>query len=156
SPGVTLDQTYTGAALSGSTTTVGSIKTTVGRTADATGRTTTLSVDGGASISYAYDDAGRVTTAGAMTITRDPKTGWISTKKLGSLTESFSYNQFGEQVGITVVGASGPVAAIAEQRDHLGRVVSSTIAAGSTHHTTTYAYDAAGRLVAETYDGAKT
>ncbi len=91
-----------------------------------------------------------------MTITRDPSTGWITTKKLGALTESFSYNQFGEQVGITVTGPSGPVAAIVEQRDHLGRIVSRTTTTGSTHHTVTYTYDAADRVAAETDDGAKT
>ena len=45
-----------------------------------------------------------------MTIMRDPTTGWITTKKLGSLTESFSYNQFGEPTAITVTGPAGAVA----------------------------------------------
>ncbi len=39
SPGVTLNQTYAGSALSGASTTIGPVKTAVGRTADDRGRT---------------------------------------------------------------------------------------------------------------------
>jgi RHS repeat-associated protein len=156
SPGVTLAQAYTGPALTSVTTTVGAQKNEITRTVDGFGRTTGIAINGGTPIGYAYDDAGRLTTAGAMTITRDPATGWISAKKLGSVTESFRYNQFGEPVEITVTGPSGTVATIGEQRDALGRVVARTTKAGSASRTTTYGYDAAGRLVAETTGGVRT
>ena len=64
--------------------------------------------------------------------------------------------QFGEPIATTVTGPSGTVAGIAEERDHLGRVTSRTTTTGSTHHTTTYRYDAAGRLAGETTDGKAT
>jgi RHS repeat-associated protein len=155
-PGSRLSQNYTGSALTGTATTIGPVTTQVSRTVDDLGRTTALSINGGASITYGYDSAGNVTTAGAMTIVRDPTTGWITGKKLGALSESLGYNQFGEPTSITVSGPSGTVATITETRDHLGRVTQWTSTAGNIKHTNSYRYDDAGRLIGETADGKTT
>ncbi len=155
-PGTTLTQTYTGPDLTDSAAVVGTVKTDVTRVIDDLGRTTALTVTGAPAVDYGYDAAGNVTTAGAMTMVRDPRTGWITARKLGSLTESITYNQFGEPVGLTVTGPHGTVATITEKRDGLGRIITRTTVAGSTKNTTGYGYDSAGRLVSETDDGAVT
>ena len=159
SPGATLSQTYSNGQLTGSATTIGALKTRISRTTDGLGHTTGLSIDDGAPITYAYNGAGQLVTAGKMSITRDAKTGWITGRKLGALTEKITYNQFGEPTETTVTGATGTIAAISEQRDALGRITSRTTTtgpAGSTKKSTTYAYDTAGRLIGEVADGAAT
>ena len=89
---------------------------------------------GAAPIDYSYDAAGNITTAGAITDTRDPATGWIVKRTLGSLTEALGYNQFGEPTSVVVTGPHGQVAAITEQRDGLGRVVTWHLGDGQRRH----------------------
>ncbi|HWF40496.1 MAG TPA: RHS repeat-associated core domain-containing protein, partial [Acidothermaceae bacterium] len=155
-----INASYTGAWLTGVTEKVtGSTNTVtaaVSRTTDDAGRTTALTVAGSAPIDYSYDAAGNVVAAGAITDTRDPVTGWIVKRTLGSLTETLSYNQFGEPASVLVTGPQGQIAAITEQRDGLGRVVTWHLVTTSTDTTTTYGYDAAGRVITETTDGART
>ena len=128
----------------------------ISRTTDDAGRTTSLTVAGAAPIDYSYDAAGNITTAGAITDTRDPATGWIVKRTLGSLTEALGYNQFGEPTSVVVTGPHGQVAAITEQRDGLGRVVTWHLVTASADTTTTYGYDAAGRVINEMTDGVTT
>jgi RHS repeat-associated protein len=66
------------------------------------------------------------------------------------------YNQFGEPTSVKVGGPQGQVAAITEQRDGLGRVVTWHLVTANSDTTTSYGYDAAGRVIAETTDGART
>ncbi|HZV26533.1 MAG TPA: RHS repeat-associated core domain-containing protein [Acidothermaceae bacterium] len=155
-----ISASYTGPWLSGVTEKItgptNTVTAAVTRTTDASGRTTSLTVASGAPINYSYDAAGNVTAAGAITDTRDPATGWIVKRTLGSLTETLGYNQFGEPTSMVVTGPQGSVAAITEQRDGLGRVVTWHLVTASADTTTTYAYDPAGRVTSETTDGAST
>jgi RHS repeat-associated protein len=156
----TISNSYTGPWLSGVTEKVAASTNTVtaavSRTTNDAGRTTSLTVAGGAPINYSYDAGGNVATAGAITDTRDPATGWIVKRTLGSLTETLGYNQFGEPTSVMVSGPHGQVAAITEQRDGLGRVVTWHLVTASADTTTSYAYDAAGRVTTETIDGIPT
>lgn len=155
-----ISDSYTGAWLTGVTEKVAgptnTVTAAVSRTTDDAGRTTGLTVAGSAPIDYSYDAAGNVATAGAITDTRDPTTGWIVKRTLGSLTETLAYNQFGEPTSVLVAGPQGQVAAISEQRDGLGRVVTWHLVTASADTTTTYGYDPAGRVITETTDGART
>ena len=101
-----ISASYTGAWLTGVTEKVtgptNTVTAAISRTTDDAGRTTGLTVAGGAPINYSYDAAGNVATAGAITDTRDPGTGWIVKRTLGSLTETLGYNQFGEPTSVVV------------------------------------------------------
>ena len=154
-----ISASYAGPWLSGVTEKVTgptTVTAAISRTTDDAGRTTSLTVAGAAPIDYSYDAAGNITTAGAITDTRDPATGWIVKRTLGSLTEALGYNQFGEPTSVVVTGPHGQVAAITEQRDGLGRVVTWHLVTASADTTTTYGYDAAGRVINEMTDGVTT
>ena len=43
-----------------------------------------------------------LTSAGALTITRDPATGFVTSSTLGSTTETRGYNSYGEEQSYTV------------------------------------------------------
>jgi RHS repeat-associated protein len=90
-------------------------------------------------VAYQYDKDGLVTRAGDLVITRDPASGRVLTKTIGSVRESYAYNAYGELSRQTVVrlGAGGAVAetlydvvyddgGASGARDALGRITKKT------------------------------
>lgn len=159
-PGVTVTQGYTGAAVTKESLS-GIVTGAVSRTVDAAGRTSAESVSTTSfapdSVPYNYDAAGRLTKAGDLAITRDRKTGRTTNQTLGTLTTTWTVNQFGETTAEKVTGAGGStVADITYQRDKLGRVTGMSTTAGGQTSKGAYRYDAAGRLSSETTDSATT
>jgi RHS repeat-associated protein len=67
--------------------------------------------------------------------------------------ESVTYDTFGAPVSFTATAAGGAVYASVLTRDAIGRVVSLSETVGGATHVRTYAYDAAGRLLAVQQDG---
>jgi|GEM_PF-1896164 len=119
-------------------------------------------------VTYAYDNDGLVTQAGAMTIARDPTSGRVLTKTVGNIRETYAYSTFGELArqtvhrmnGTTVVetlyDASYTGATSQGGRDALGRITTKTesIVLGDTPiagarplntRTYDYGYNADGR-----------
>src|SRR5690606_34023482 len=119
-------------------------------------------------VTYAYDDDGLVTQAGALTVTRDAMSGRVTSKTVGNIRETYTYSSFGEQARQTVERMNGSTVvetlydaiyvgtAAQGQRDALGRisrkteriVTEDTPAAGARPLTTRvydYGYNAAGR-----------
>ena len=124
----------------------------------------------GGSVSFAYDDAFRVSKengstysydaddlmigAGALSLARDPQNGLLSGTTLGSITDSYSYNEFGELT--RYVAAAGPtnLLTIDYGRDAIGRITSISERVGtSVRPTDVYQHDPAGRLTRVTRGG---
>jgi RHS repeat-associated protein len=92
-----------------------------------------------------------------MTIARDSATGFVSGATLGSVSETRTYNAFGE-------GRATPAAPARRRstrsttapRDALGRIVSKTETVQGETHVFGYSYDTQGRLSDVTRDGAAT
>lgn len=154
-PDISTVDSYTGRYVTAEEMT-GAIRGRITRTVDGMGRTVSETVDGTDPVQYRYDAAGRLVSAGALSITLDKATGRVAEQRIGAVTETFTRNQFGETMRELVTGPSGPIADIAYQRDGLGRVTAvRSIVAGATS-ATAYSYDPAGRLASETTDGKRT
>jgi len=112
-----------------------------------------LSVNGAHTITYDYDNDGLLTKAGAMVITRDLNNGLITGTSLGSVTDTRTYNSFGELTRYTAKYNTTTLYAVAYTRDADGRIASKAETING--RTTTYAftYDNAGRLTGVTQNG---
>ena len=109
---------------------------------------------GGQTISYGYDNDDLLTSAGAMTITRDGATGFVTGPTLGSVSETRTYNAFGEEQSYSSSSARTPLYSVDYgTRDALGRIVSKTETVQGETHVFGYTYDAQGRLTDVTTDG---
>jgi YD repeat-containing protein len=87
-------------------------------------------------------------------VTRNPSNGLITGTTLGLATDSRTYNRFGELRGYTASANGAPVYSVTFTRDKDGRVAAKTETIAGATITYTYTYDAAGRLMAATKDGA--
>lgn len=151
-PGSSVSLTRTGGRLT-AIRTRGPFDVTVRRTVDAAGRIVSQTIGSGTAVAYTRDASGHLTQAGDVRVTRDAETGLITKETLRSLVRTWAYNQFGEPVAETVTRSGTPVAALAWQRDSLGRVTTETTVADGATTTVRYVYDAAGRLVDTIRDG---
>lgn len=117
-----------------------------------------LGVDTQSPVAWTYDEDGVLSSAGQMTVQRDPTTGLIGTTTLGSVSDSMFYNAFGEPASYAATAGGQPLYSVSYgTRDGLGRITSKTETirqAGSTasdNINTYYKYDdvahnAMGRL----------
>src|SRR5262249_22195635 len=106
--GFSLAFSYDGALLT-STTQAGPVAGTVSWTYDANFRVAGESVNGGETVTYAYDKDGLLTRAGALTLTRDPTNGALTGSTLGTVTDSIGYNPYGELASYRAGTAQGTV-----------------------------------------------
>src|SRR5205085_8946129 len=102
SPDGLLQFGYDGPLLSDVTWTGSGLSASLHRTFDASLRIASESVNGGTAVAYGYDRDNLLTSAGALTITRDPSTGLVTGTTIGSINESRTYNQYGEEQTYTV------------------------------------------------------
>jgi RHS repeat-associated protein len=144
-PGSTLAYAYDGALLA-STTWSGTVAGSVGRTYDTNFRITEQTVNGGNLITFGYDNDSLLTSAGAETIARRTDNGLISATSLGSVTDSRTYNPFGELSSYTANVSGSPVLSVTYTRDKLGRITQKVETLSGVTDTDDYLYDPAGRL----------
>ena len=124
----------------------GTVSGSVGRTYTPDFRVSQSTVNGGNAVSYTYDNDGLLTGAGGLTITRDPTNGLISGTSLGSVTDTRSYNSFGELTGTTASISASPTYSVTYTRDTLGRISEKVETIQGATTTYDYSYDTAGRL----------
>jgi RHS repeat-associated protein len=142
----TLTYSYDGSLLTGTTWT-GPVVGSVSRTYDRNFRVETQSVNGGDPIAFGYDQDSLLTSAGDLTLSRDPQNGLLTGTTLGSVTDSLSYNEFGEPVQYQAQTDTTSVFAVDYVRDALGRITQKTETIGGVTDTYAYTYDTAGRLI---------
>ncbi len=136
--------TYDGSLLT-STTWSGGGNGTVGFEYDNDFNVTSESVNGNA-IGFAYDDDGLLTGAGSLSISRDPGNGLITGTTLGNLSDTWTYNGFGEPTTFSASYNGSPRISVQYTRDSLGRIEQKTETIAGVTNTFAYSYDQSGRL----------
>jgi RHS repeat-associated protein len=152
SDGQSLVYSYDG-SLPLSTTWSGTVAGNVGRTYDNNFRVLSESVNGANSVAFGYDSDGLLTSAGALTLTRDPTNGLTMNATVGTVSDTYRYTSFGE-LQDKLTQQSGT--AIYEEnltRDTDGRIEQKTETIQGVTHTYIYSYDPAGRLWQVMQDG---
>jgi YD repeat-containing protein len=124
--GVTLSYSFDGSLMT-SETWSGTVSGTVGHTFDNDFHITSQSVSGAASITFGYDHDGLLTSAGSLTLTRDPQNGLLTGTTLLNTTEGFTYNGFREAETYSSTHQGSTLLAVQyTTRDPLGRIESMT------------------------------
>jgi RHS repeat-associated protein len=109
-------------------------------------RVVSESVNSGNTISFVYDNDSLLTQAGALNIGRSPQNGLVTSTSLGVLTDSRSYDSFGDLSDYRARVGSSEIFGLQYARDQLGRVTDKTETIDGISKTYTYTYDAADRL----------
>jgi len=125
---------------------IGGISGSVERGYDQYLALSSVSVNSGAPVDYRHDRDGLPTGAGAMTATRFPATGRLSTTSVGNVADAYAYDSNGDidTYDARVAGAS--VFHVDYAGDDLGRIDMLTETNGGITQTHEYLYDDAGRL----------
>jgi RHS repeat-associated protein len=118
-------------------------------------RIASTQVNGAHTVDLAYDPDGLLKQAGGLTMTRDAN-AFITGTTLGKVTDSRTYNAFGEQTAYTVRFDGSVIYDEGYDRDKLGRVATRADQTGGELHSYAYAYDAGGRLTGATDNGVTT
>jgi RHS repeat-associated protein len=150
--GNAISYTYDGDLHTGSQWS-GAVNGSIQRTYNSDFRLAALAVNAGSPLNFAYDDDGYLTGAGAIAITRDPTTGLMTGTTLDNLTDSYTYNIFGELTGYAAAGPNGPLYSATCTRDSLGRVTDKAETIAGTAFSYHYTYDLAGRLAGVDQNG---
>lgn len=144
--GAGLEFTYDGSLVTKVKAT-GPVVGEISRTFDSDLRVKTMTIAGGAPITYEYDADSLVTKAGDLTITRDPATGFATGTQIGQVREGMSYNEFGELTEQTASFGTDPLYRVQYERDKFGQITRQTETIAGERTVTEYEYDLNGRLV---------
>ncbi|MGH8489795.1 MAG: RHS repeat protein, partial [Gammaproteobacteria bacterium] len=150
--GITLSYSYDGALVTREIL-AGPISGTLTRSYDTDFRVQALSVNG-ASIAFGYDNDSLLTSAGSLSLTRDPDNGLLTGTALGTVNDTRGYNGFGEVEDYSANHNSTALLSLHYTRDALGRITQKTETQGALTTTIDYAYDLAGRLIEVKRNGA--
>ena len=142
---VTLTNTYDGSLLTQQAIT-GPFSRTLSKSYDNFLRVAGWNIDGGAfpAVVVGYDADGYVTGAGGMSVTRGTN-GLLSALSLGSVSDAFTYNAYGEVTAHSVTGSTQAYS-VTYDRDTAGRVHIKTETIGGVTKAYRYEYDSSGRL----------
>ncbi|MGJ0428053.1 PKD domain-containing protein [Methylobacter sp.] len=143
--GLSLNYTFNG-ALPTQTSWSGAVSGNVGKGYDNDFRVSSISVNGADEIAYGYDADSLLTQAGNLTLHRDTQNGLLTGTEIGSLTDSYTYNGFGEITGYLAQYAGSDLYKADLTRDKLGRIIQKIETVSGSTNTFDYGYDAAGRL----------
>lgn len=151
--GLDLAYAYDGGLLT-STALSGPVAGSVSGTYDTSFRLTAVSVNGANPVSFAYDSDDLLTSAGAMTLSRDAQNGLLTGTALGVVTDVRTYNGFAEPA--TYAASTSGAAQLSAQytRDALGRITTKTETLAGVTDTYVYTYDPTGRVTGVQKNGA--
>jgi RHS repeat-associated protein len=144
--GITLSYGYDGMLLAG-TTWGGEVGGSVSRTYDESARLGTLQANAGAVLNFEYDADGFLTRAGDLSLSRDLQNGLLVSTTLGRITDSYSYNGFGEVTDYAAFFDGSPIFQSHHVYDRLGRMIQKIETIGGSADTYDFSYDQGGRLV---------
>jgi RHS repeat-associated protein len=151
--GGSLAFTYNGALLT-KTTWVGAITGNVGFTYDNDFRVTGVSINNANTIAFQYDADSLLTKAGDLTLSRNSQNGLLTGAVLGQVSDSLTYDAFGEVARYEASAGSTVLLAADYTYDKLGRITRKVETMGGVSDTFDYTYDQAGRLTEVDENGA--
>jgi len=134
----------------------GSVNATIARTYDNHFRMASRTVNGGQVISFGFDDDGFITQAGSLAIARDNAIGQVTGTTLGSITDAYGYNGFGEVSSYSAQFLQVPLYQVSYTRDAVGRITQKVETIQGQTHLIAYEYSLAGHLKKVTTNGAFT
>jgi RHS repeat-associated protein len=120
---------------------------------DSNFRVAAVLVNGNPVTSYGYDLDGAITSAGGLSITRDPSSGLMTGTTLGQITTSIGHNGHGEDSVVVTQAGSTTLIRWVYGRDPTGRVTSVSETINGVVSNVVYGYDSTGRLISVTKDG---
>ena len=97
-------------------------------------------------LTYDYDPAGQLIQAGSLSLVRQSENGLLTASTLQTITDTWTYNGYGEPMSYQAVANGMGMIATEYVRDDVGRISQKVEAVVGTTMTTTYAYDTSGRL----------
>jgi RHS repeat-associated protein len=151
-----LAMTHSGSLLTGVGFS-GEVAGSVGYAYDSDFRLKEVRVNGGDPVTFGYDGDGLLILAGAMSLSRDGDNGLLSGTGLGVVTDTRTFNGFGETTVYDVRISGGTTLKFEYGYDKLGRITTlGETADGGTATAITYGYDAAGRLSLVSRGGVET
>jgi RHS repeat-associated protein len=150
--GGSLAFSYSG-ALPTKTAWTGIVAGSVGFTYNSDFRVSAVSLNGSDPVSYQYDSDGLLTKAGGLTLSRSTANGLLTGTALGVVSDSHSYNSFGEAASYEATVNGTSLFRNDYLTDKLGRIVGRTETQGSAASSYTYGYDEAGRLTEVSLNG---
>jgi YD repeat-containing protein len=150
--GLDLGFTYDGSLWTGQAWT-GPVAGSVTYTYDDNLRIASVGVNGTA-VAVQYDDDNLLTQAGDLTLNRNVATGFLEGSSLGTVTDSWSYNIFGEPEGYSALVGAAPVYTVEYTRDALGRITTRVETTNAQTTTYSYGYNPAGQLIEVKKNGA--
>ena len=116
--------------------------------------TSSQRVNGGNAVTYAYDNDGRLTGAGKLSVARRSDNGLVAGTSIDSITTSDSYSSHGDLWKRTAAYQGGtPFYSATYNRDSVGRIVTLTETISGTTNSYVYAYSDSGRLKSVTTNG---
>src|SRR4030095_1709117 len=101
---------------------------------------------------FAYDNDGLLTQAGDLTLTYNSSNQQLAGTTLQTVTDSFTYNSYGEVVAYTAMFGSTVLFDVSYVRDNLGRITAKTETIENETNTFEYGYDSLGQLTSVTID----
>ena len=143
--GEELDWTYIG-AFKTSETWKGQVTGSVGKSFDKNFWVASETLNGGTPVAFTYDNDGLITGEGAMTITRNAGAGLITATKLGVVSDTWTYDTFGEPATYTAQASGATIYSATWTLDDLTRITALKETAGKTTNSYTYTYDTSDRL----------
>jgi RHS repeat-associated protein len=143
--GGTVDFTYDGSLLT-SAVWQGTVNGSVGQAYNNDFRIVSRTVNGSNEIDYLYDGDGLLTQAGGLAVTRDALTGLATGTTLAAVSDTRTYNSFGEVASYSADYDTTNIYQVVYTRDAIGRLASKVETIGGVTDTYTYAYDLTGRL----------
>jgi RHS repeat-associated protein len=124
----------------------GGISGSVTYTYDKNDRIASRSVNSAAPVTLTFDNDGFVTRAGNLTLTRSATTGLPAGSSLAVVSDTISYDAFGDVSGYSAAAGGSPIFAVAYTRDKLGRITARTETIGGQTESLAYTFDLAGNL----------
>ena len=144
-PGVAIAYSYDGNLPTGASWS-GAVAGTLARTFDADFRISSENVNGGSTVAIQYDADSLPIQIGGLSLARSGQTGLITSTSLGSLTDAFGYDTFGDPVHYSASIGGNSVFGLDVTRDSVARVASRSETLAGVNHTFAYVYDASGRI----------